>query len=121
MSDINLNFKLSKILDEASEKIEKKSDEISKKVASDVAKELRETSPKRTGEYAKNWSSKKTDGGYTVYNKGKTAHLTSLLENGHVSRNQFGTYVRVNGIPHIFPAYEKGKKEMEKLIKEIKL
>lgn len=123
MSEKSLNFKLSKILDVASDEIEKKTEEISKKVASDVAKELQETSPKRAsgGEYAKNWSSKSNNGGYVVYNKAPTYRLTHLLENGHIVKNKYGSYGRAKPQPHIANAAEKGQKEMVQMIKEIKL
>ena len=63
-------------------------DEAAERCAKGLAKELRGTSPKRTGAYAKDWTAKQTGanerGGktYTVYNK---AHyqLTHLLQHGH--------------------------------------
>lgn len=72
-------------------------------VATEAVKELRDTSPKRTGDYAKDWA-KKT--GYestrtkrnTVYNKGHY-QLTHLLENGHAKRGGG----RVAGTVHIEP------------------
>lgn len=59
-----------------------------KEQAAQTAQELRDTSPKRTGKYARNWKSKvayesKDDIRMLVYNGGKTYRLTHLLEYGH--------------------------------------
>ena len=74
------------------------------------AKELRGTAPKRTGAYAKDWTSKQTGANargaktYTVYNK---AHyqLTHLLQNGHKGPAPAPAY------PHIDRPAEKWQQE----------
>lgn len=79
-----------------------------------VAKsDLRENSPKKTGEYAKGWTytvKETAPGSFTgvVYQKNKPG-LTHLLEKGHAKRNGG----RVAGIPHIEPAFEDARKTME--------
>lgn len=84
------------------------------KDACKVAKsDLRENSPKKTGEYAKGWTytAKETaPGSFTgvVYQKSKPG-LTHLLEKGHAKRNGG----RVAGIPHIGPAFEDARKTLE--------
>lgn len=88
------------------------------KVAKDTAKDLRQTSPKKTGDYAKNWSTKQMNGGWVVYNKAPTYRLTHLLENGHVIRNQAGTYGRTQGEKHIEPAEQRASEELVKKIEE---
>ena len=81
------------------EEVMKAIDEESKK----AIKELRDRSPKLTGDYAKGWTSKNTYKG--KYSKVNTIHnktdyqLTHLLENGHAKRNGG----RVAAIPHIKP------------------
>jgi len=75
---------------------------------------LRTNSPKRTGDYAKGWSYKVDEdvpGSYTghVYNKTKY-QLTHLLEKGHAKRNGG----RVDGIPHIEPAFEQMQADLDK-------
>lgn len=68
---------------------------------------LRNTSPKRTGSYARGWSVKRerARGGLSdfIVHNSKHYQLTHLLENGHVIRNKKGTYGRTRGIKHIAP------------------
>ena len=79
-----------------------------------VAKsDLRQNSPKKTGEYAKGWTytvKETAPGSFTgvVYQKNKPG-LTHLLEKGHAKRNGG----RVAGIPHIEPAFEDARKTLE--------
>lgn len=72
------------------------------RVADEGANMLRETSPRRTGRYAKGWRVRKTEGrhevGYVIHNK-TNWQLTHLLEHGHVKRGGG----RVQGRPHITP------------------
>ena len=89
-----------------------------KQTADDCAKELKSTSPRKTGEYAKGWKVKKAyENGvmarYTVYNAAKP-QLTHLLERGHEKRGGGS----VPGVPHIEPAEQKAIEEFEKAAKE---
>ena len=85
-------------------------DNASKKTAKKIAKELSETSPKDTGDYASDWAVKEVTGKkrykyrmgtskYVVHNKGHY-QLTHLLEQGHATKD--GTS-RVPAQPHIEP------------------
>ena len=61
-----------------------------------------------TGAYASGWKVSKRKGkgkisGFVVHNS-KKPQLTMLLAYGHIIRNQYGTYGRTLGIPHIKPA-----------------
>ena len=77
-----------------------------------AARELRSTSPKRTGEYAKGWTQKTSyetadNIRVTVYNN-KKPQLAHLLEYGHAKVNGG----RVEGKAHIRPAEERAEKQL---------
>lgn len=79
---------------------------------------LKDNSPKKTGGYRRGWAMRSKDvrPGLTqavVYNRSKPG-LTHLLEKGHMIW-LFGvpTGRRSRAIPHIAPAYEKGKEELQ--------
>lgn len=87
-----------------------------KEAAEVTARELKSSSPKKVkgkgkGKYARGWTYKKVETGiltsYVVYNKSNPG-LTHLLEHGHVSRNQYGSWGRVRAIPHIGRAADAG-------------
>lgn len=92
-----------------------------RKTAASVRKEISENAPKRIGDYAKSWATKKvTENSHklemTVHSKNRY-QLAHLLEKGHAKRGGG----RVNGKPHIFPAEENGADLLESLIrKELK-
>lgn len=81
--------------------------------AADTAvKDLRATSPKDTGKYAKSWTQKKvmetpSEKAVTVY--ARRYQLTHLLENGHAKRGGGRVAARV----HIKPVEEKVSKQLE--------
>ena len=90
-------------------------EEAVKETAQALAADLRETSPKDTGEYAKGWTARKEGPGrYVVYNK-KKPQLTHLLEHGHAKRGGG----RVEGRPHIKPAKERHIPQLERKIAQI--
>lgn len=102
---------------ELNEDIEK----IARKVSQDTAKQLRSTSPKKPGggKYAAGWTYRKDNvafgTGYVVYNKAKPG-LTHLLEHGHETKNQHGSYKRTPAHVHIKPAEEAAKAKFEQLL-----
>ena len=90
-------------------------EEAVKETAQALVTDLREISPKKTGEYAKGWTAKKEGPGrYVVYNK-KKPQLTHLLEHGHAKRGGG----RVEGRPHIKPAEERHVSQLERKIAQI--
>ena len=101
--------------EEVSQAIEEEIDDTAKKVKDEIVL----TSPKLTGKYAKGWKVKKDNGkGYAtriIHNKDKPG-LAHLLEMGHAKRGGKG---RVEGKPHIRPAYDKYIPGMEKRIEDI--
>lgn len=110
-----LSAKIQDMLDDYKDEIETTTDQILQDAAKDCAKELKTTSPKGTGphggRYAKSWAVNKENnlkgickiGDYTVHNK-TDYQLTHLLEYGHVGKNQYGTWGRVEAKPHIAKA-----------------
>ncbi|MCM8900617.1 HK97 gp10 family phage protein [Caldicoprobacter algeriensis] len=107
------------------EELQKYSEEVTNKVkgvvddvAAELVENLKRDSPKRTGAYAKSWTSKveyedKLMKKVRVYNS-KHYQLTHLLEYGHAKRGGG----RVAGIPHIKPNEEKAIAELGRRIEE---
>ena len=87
-----------------------------KKTAKSVKEDISANAPKRTGKYAKSWTTKTTK--ETASSLEVTVHssnryqLAHLLENGHAKRGGG----RVAGRPHIAPAEQKGITELEREI-----
>lgn len=117
----NLVVEMQKILDDYVETVDRAAQESAKEAAERTVNTLKKTSPKRKsgkgkGKYARGWKSKKVVQGplvsYVVYN-GQSPGLTHVLENGHVARNQYGTFGRVRAIKHIGPAAEAGIQRFE--------
>ena len=104
------------ILNEYGDKAFDVMQEVLPKVAKDTVKELKNTSPKDKGNYAKSWATKtsKTRVGCecVVYNK--EYYLTHLLENGHKK-------VRGGSVPgqkHIAPAADNAERNAIEMLKE---
>ena len=91
-------------------------------VAKERAKEIKISSPKDTGEYAKSWSTKVLYEGtddirISVHNK-KHYQLTHLLEYGHELKSASGkTLGTVGAKPHIRPAELNAEKKLMKKVK----
>ena len=81
-------------------------DDVRKEVATQLVIELKQTSPKRTGAYAKSWTKTKFRKGWIVHNK-HHYRLTHLLEKGH-AKTSGG---RVSPKVHIRPAEERAIRE----------
>ena len=117
---INLEKDVKDLLSKYSQDVEKSTVEIIKEVAKEAAKKLRDTSPRKTGKYAKGWTSKVEKERITstaiVYGKKDTYPLAHLLEHGHAKKGGG----RVAPIPHIKPVEEWVIQETEKrLIKAV--
>lgn len=90
-----------------------------KKQANEDVRELKTTSPKKTGKYAAGWAQKVVENNAStydvvVYNKAKPS-LTHLLENGHAKVN--GGFVP--GIQHIKPVEEESNDKILEKVEEI--
>ena len=106
------------ILDEYSEDVQEAIAQEAVKVAKTGVSKLKNTSPKRTGKYAKGWRSK-TDKGKgkvecTIYN-GSAWQLTHLLEKSHLLRNGKKSIPKV----HIYPVEQSCIKEYETNVENI--
>ena len=89
-----------------------------KKVTQNAVRELKTTSPKQAGDYAKSWKSKViSENSHSIksviYAGDGQYRLTHLLEKGHAKRGGG----RVQGQPHIAPVE---KLCIDKLMEEIK-
>ncbi len=120
MADRSVSAQLDKILEQYGRKADEAVEKSAKRAGRDTAKDLKNTSPKKTGEYASSWSTKVTRSsgrliGVTVYNK--RYQLTHLLENGHVIVNKKGEYGRTRPIKHIEPAEQEGIQNFEELVR----
>lgn len=89
-----------------------------RKTATSVKNEISANAPKRTGKYAKSWTTKKVKENshsleITVHSKDRY-QIAHLLEKGHTKRGGG----RVAAIPHIAPAEENGADLLESLIEK---
>ena len=118
----SVTVQMDKILDSYSREVQEATNKAIDSVAKEAASKLRNTSPRKTGDYAKGWKVKKErgrDGLQTVTVHNKTNYqLTHLLENGHVVRNKRGTYGRTRPIKHIAPVEEWAVDELPREIEE---
>ncbi|MDD9148157.1 HK97 gp10 family phage protein [Sporolactobacillus sp. CQH2019] len=99
---INLADEIAQALQEYTDDVTQELDDAKDKISKEAVSELRTTSPKKTGDYAKGWTRKKTKYGYVVHNR-TDYQLTHLLEYGHAKRNGG----RVRAYPHIAPVEQK--------------
>lgn len=104
---------ISKILMSLSKITEDAFERAAEGLAKDGAEKLRKESPKKTGEYAKGWTTTKMDRDYYIRNRKKPG-LTHLLEKGHAKRGGG----EVAPIRHIEPVEEWVSKELAKRIEE---
>ncbi|MDU4378147.1 MAG: hypothetical protein E7I57_01725 [Anaerococcus vaginalis] len=110
----SLSEQLKEILEDETLETRKKIEEIADQSSEYGLKLIKKRSPRdrnrksnRTGKkrYASGWRDEKEYVGgsitkHTLHNVNEPT-LTHLLENGHVVKNQFGTYGRAEAIPHI--------------------
>ena len=118
----SVTVQMERILDSYSREVQEATNKAIDSVAKEAASKLRNTSPRKTGDYAKGWKIKKErgkDGLQTVTVHNRTNYqLTHLLENGHVERKKKGTYGRTRPIKHIAPVEEWAVDELPREIEE---
>lgn len=114
----SVTAQMAEIMDEVSQEVKDATKSGINSVAKESVQKLRNTSPKKSGSYARGWSTKKQgEMDVVVYNR-TDYQLTHLLENGHVIRNKKGTYGRTSGIKHIAPVEEWAIDELPRKIME---
>ena len=102
----SVTAQMAELLDEVDKEVQQSAKKGIDGVSKESVQKLRNTSPVKTGSYAKGWSTKKQgDMDVVVYNR-TDYQLTHLLENGHVIRNKKGTYGRAPAHKHIKPVEE---------------
>lgn len=103
----SVTVQMEKILDEYLKEVQEVTNDAIDKIAKESAKKLKNTSPRKTGDYAKGWRVKALNKHGRINNKvvhnATDYQLTHLLENGHVIKNIKGTYGRTHPIKHIEP------------------
>ena len=115
MNDIGTE--IAKILDDYSDKAARVIEQAERTAAQTAVRELKAKAPRDRGKtgYDRSFATKKTGSGrateYTVYSK--VPGMTHLLENGHMVRNQYGTYGRASGQKHWAPAERIGIEKYE--------
>jgi len=114
-----LAAEIAKGLAEYSQDVVEKVNVSSEKVGKAAVKQLKQTSPKKSGKYAKSWTVKtEPEVGQPhkriVYVKAPHYRLTHLLEHGHAKAGGG----RVEGKPHIRPAEEMVIKEFMAEVEE---
>ncbi len=123
MANINIDqlaAEIAKGLAEYSQDVVEKVNVSSEKVGKAAVKQLRQTSPKKTGKYAKSWTmtTEKEIGQphrRIIHAKAPHYRLTHLLEYGHAKRGGG----RVEGKPHIRPAEEMVIREFMAEVEEV--
>ena len=109
---------MKQVLDEINKDVETSTRKNIDRTAKESVQKVRNTSPKKTGSYAKGWGTKKQGDMDVVVHNRTDYQLTHLLENGHVIRNKKGTYGRTHGIKHIAPVEEWAADELPRRIME---
>lgn len=98
----DLSKKIAKELSRYTAELEEEVEVIKDEVSKETVTLLRNTSPEKSGDYARGWTRKKVGKDYVIYNKDK-GQLTHVLENGHAKVGGGRVAAKV----HIRPVEEK--------------
>lgn len=111
-----IEFQIGVIFNEYEQLTDEAVEKAARKAGRDAVQKLKNTSPRKTGDYASGWTTRKSGLGVIVYNK-KAPGLTHLLEYGHVIENKFGEYGRAPARVHIAPVEKAANQEYEEEIR----
>ena len=114
----SVTAQMKEVLDEINDDVRKSAKRNIDRVSKESVQKLKNTSPRKTGSYAKGWGTKRQGDMDVVVHNRTDYQLTHLLENGHVIRNKKGTYGRTRGIKHIAPVEEWAIDELPRRIIE---
>jgi len=110
------SVQLNNILDEYSKEVARATNNSIDVVAKEAVQKLKNTSPKKTGAYAKSWGLSRKRGhnriNEVVVRNKDHYQLTHLLENGHVIINGRGEYGRAPAHKHIQPVEQWANSEL---------
>lgn len=119
IEDGDIEYEISKMLNDYSDEIKEKTHRLAQKTALDGAKKLKGKGNGRWIKYNSGWGITKKGEAYVIHNK-KHYQLTHLLEFGHISANQYGRYsTRVRAYPHIAPVEKEVNQKFEQEVKKI--
>lgn len=112
-----IEIQIGKILDEYEKLTKETVEKAALQTAKSAVQKLKANSPKKSGEYASGWSSRKQGTGRVVYNRTKPG-LTHLLEKGHATFNKKGgPYKRTPAHVHIAPVADEASREFEENVR----
>ena len=102
----SVDIQMKELLDEVNKEARDAGVNAIKKISKESVQKLRNTSPKKSGDYAKGWTTKRVSDMEVIVHNKTDYQLTHLLENGHIIKNKKGTYGRARAIKHIAPVEE---------------
>lgn len=120
---INLDAVISEVLEQYGSAVFDVLKGAVKEVSEEATQKLRDTSPEKSGNYAKAWTYdevpvKRYQTKTVVHVEAPDYRLTHLLEKGHVSRNGTGrTFGKVKAYPHIAPVNDWANEELPRRVK----
>lgn len=111
----DLSAEIMRCLKEYTDEVVEALEKTEKELAKEAVRTLKQTSPKKSGKYAKSWTQTKQGKKRIVHNR--RYQLTHLLEKGHAKRNGGRVAARV----HIAPVEQRISKEaVERLKRNLK-
>lgn len=114
----SVTAQMKELMDQVDKDVKKSAKRNIDRVSKASVQKLKNTSPVKTGSYAKGWGTKKQGEMDVIVHNRTDYQLTHLLENGHVIKNKKGTYGRTHGIKHIAPVEEWAVDELPRRIIE---